>query len=115
MIMLRYAEIENDAPGQARDRERELFDRSIDLLTRAGEAGVKSFACVEAIHFTIRLWSMLLEDLANDDNALPKELRASLISIGIWILREADAIRKGESENIDGLLDITRIIRGGVE
>ena len=58
---------------------------------------------------------MLLEDLASNDNALPKELRASLISIGIWILREADAIRKGDSENIDGLLDITKIIRGGVE
>ncbi|QKV19624.1 flagellar biosynthesis regulator FlaF [Oricola thermophila] len=115
MIKLRYAEIEEDAPDQARDRERQLFDRSIELLTRASEAGVKSFACVEAIHFTIRLWTALMEDLASDDNALPKELRASLISIGIWVLREAEAIRKGESENIDGLLEIAKIIRGGVE
>ncbi|MFZ2102394.1 MAG: flagellar biosynthesis regulator FlaF, partial [Oricola sp.] len=82
--MLRYAEIEEDSPGQARERERQLFDRSIELLEKAKEAGVNSFACVEAIHFTMRLWTMLLEDLASDDNALPKELRANLISIGVW-------------------------------
>ena len=115
MIMLRYAEIEEDSPTDARERERQLFDRSIELLTKAEADGVKSFACVEAVHFTIRLSTMLLEDLASNENALPKELRANLISIGIWILREADAIRKEESENIAGLLEITKIIRGGVE
>jgi flagellar protein FlaF len=115
MIMLRYAEIEEDSPADARERERELFDQSIELLTKALQEGPSSFVRIEAIHFTIRLWTMLLEDLASNDNALPKELRASLISIGIWILREADAIRKGDSDNIDGLLDITKIIRGGVE
>lgn len=114
MIMLRYAEIQEDSPTDARDRERQLFDRSIELLDQAAREGKNSFARVEAIHFTGRLWTMLLEDLASNDNALPKELRASLISIGMWILREADAIRKGESDNIDGLLEITRIIRGGV-
>jgi flagellar protein FlaF len=115
MIMLRYAEIEEDSPGDARERERELFDRSIDLLSRAAEEGKHSITRVEAIHFTIRLWSTLLEDLASDENALPKELRANLISIGIWILREANAIRQGESENFAGILEITKIIRDGVE
>ncbi len=115
MITLRYAEIQEDSPTDQRDRERELFDRSVELLTKALEDGVKSFACVEAVHFTIRLWTTLLDDLAAPDNALPKELRASLISIGIWVLRESDAIRKGESENISGVLDITKIIRDGLK
>ena len=115
MIMLRYAEIEEDSPADARDRERQLLDRSIELLKKAAEKGPKSFESVEAIHFTIRLWSMLLEDLASNENALPKELRASLISIGIWILRESDAIRQGQSENFAGILDISQIIRDGVE
>ena len=35
MIMLRYAEIEEDSPTDARERERQLFDRSIELLTKA--------------------------------------------------------------------------------
>jgi flagellar protein FlaF len=112
--MLRYAEIEEDSPTDARDRERQLLDRSIELMRLAAEKGPNSFEAVEAVHFAIRLWSMLLEDLASEENALPKELRASLISIGIWILREADAIRKGESENFAGILDITKIIRDGM-
>ena len=29
-------------------------------------------------------------DLGSPDNALPKELRANLISIGLWLLREAE-------------------------
>ncbi|WP_421855171.1 flagellar biosynthesis regulator FlaF [Oricola sp.] len=115
MIMLRYAEIEEDSPTDARDRERELLDRSIGLLQKATEKGPKSFEAVEAVHFVLRLWSMLLEDLASNDNALPKELRASLISIGIWILREADSIRKGDSSNFQGILDITKIIRDGMQ
>lgn len=115
MITLRYAEIEEDSPTDARERERQLLDRSLELWKKAQEEGPKSFAAVEAVHFAIRLWSTLLEDLADADNALPKELRASLISIGIWVLREADAIRQGESDNIAGILDITKIIRDGVE
>ena len=115
MIMLRDAEIEEDSPTDARDRERQLLDRSIELLAKAADEGKNSFTRIEAVHFTIRLWSMLLEDLASTDNALPKELRANLISIGIWILREANAIRQGESENFSGILEITKIIRDGVE
>ena len=115
MIMLRYAEIEEDSPTDARDRERQLLERSIGLLEKAADKGAGSFEAIEAVHFTIRLWSMLLEDLASNDNALPNELRASLISIGIWILRETDAIRKGESKNFKGILDITKIIRDGMQ
>ena len=115
MIMLRYAEIQEDSPSDARDRERDLFEQAVSLLTKAAGEGAKSIACVEAIHFTVRLWTTLLEDLANPDNALPKELRANLISIGIWVLRESDKIRKGESTNISGVLDITKIIRDGLK
>lgn len=114
MITLRYAEIEEDSPADARERERQLLDQSIELLAKADAEGPKSFARVDALHFTIRLWSTLLEDLASQDNALPKELRANLISIGIWILRETDKIRKGESDNIAGILEISKIIRGGL-
>lgn len=115
MIMLRYAEIEEDSPSDARSRERELMDRSLDLWERAEAEGPNSLSQVEAIHFTIRLWSSLMEDLASEDNALTKELRASLISIGIWILRETEAIRQGTSRNIKGIRDITKMIRDGLE
>ena len=86
-------------PSNARSREREAIDRSISLLEKARIAGAQSRDALEALHYLDRLWSLLLEDLAHAENQLPKQLRASLISIGISILREVEAIRAARSEN----------------
>ncbi len=56
-----------------------------------------------------RLWSVLMSDLANDDNALPNELRASLISIGIWVQRELENIDAGKSDNFAGVITAVRL------
>ena len=50
-----------------------------------------------------------------DLNALPKELRANLISIGLWLLREAEDVRQGRSDNFDGLIEVSQIIRDGIQ
>lgn len=115
MFQLQYAEIESDSVTDARERERTLIQRSIDLLETARNEGVDSFAASEAILFVVRLWSSFLEDLADDNNELPEELRANLISIGIWIMKEAEAIRQQETDNFDGLIEISEIIRDGIK
>ncbi len=56
----------------------------------------------------------LVEDLANPENALPEELRAALISIGLWIMREAEAIRLGRSDDFSAMIEITAMIRDGL-
>ncbi len=61
-----------------------------------------------------RLWSVLMSDLANDDNALPNELRASLISIGIWVQRELENIDAGKSDNFAGVIEINQMIADGL-
>ena len=114
MYRLRYSDIQEDSVAEARERERDLIQRSIDLLEAARDAGPNALVGAEATHFTVRLWSSFLEDLSSDDNQLPKELRANLISIGIWILRETEEIRQDRSDNYDGLIDISRIIRDGI-
>lgn len=115
MITVRYSEIEQDSQIDAKERERILLDRSIDLLSRAIEEGPKSMVAIEAVHFTTRLWTFLLEDLADPANGLSEELRASLISIGIWIVRECEAIRQEASTNLTGVRDIVKIIRESYE
>jgi flagellar protein FlaF len=70
---------------------------------------------IEAIHFLNRVWTSLVEDLGSPDNALPKELRANLISIGLWLLREAEDLRQGRSDNFDGLIEVSEIIRDGIQ
>jgi flagellar protein FlaF len=115
MYQFSYADIQTDAVADARDRERQLLDRSIDLLIAARERGAPSVQSVEAIHFLNRVWTNFIDDLGSSENELPKELRANLISIGLWLLREAESVRQGESQNFDGLIEVSQIIRDGIQ
>ena len=115
MYQFSYADIQTDSVADAKDRERQLLSRSIDLLTAAAAAGSDSMEAIEALHFTNRVWTTFVEDLGSSDNALPKELRANLISIGLWLLREAEEIRQGRTNNFEGLIEVSQIIRDGIQ
>jgi len=115
MYQFSYADIQTDSVADAKDRERQLLSRSIDMLVAARAVGTDSHEAVEAIHFLNRVWSTLVEDLGSPENALPKELRANLISIGLWLLREAEDVRQGRSDNFDGLIEVSQIIRDGIQ
>ncbi|QGM98005.1 flagellar biosynthesis regulator FlaF [Methylocystis parvus] len=114
MYQQRYAEIASDSARSAREKEREALQAAIARLNLAKARGPRSPEAFEATAFVRRLWTIFLADLGNDDNGLPPELRASLISIGIWMRRETDLIDRGESENFDGLIDINQIIADGL-
>lgn len=114
MYQFSYAEIQTDSIADARDRERQLLDRSIELLGTAREKGVDSGASIEALQFLNRVWTAFIDDLGSAENQLPRELRANLISIGLWLLREAESVRQGRSDDFDGLIDVSRIIRDGI-
>jgi flagellar biosynthesis activator protein FlaF len=115
MYQFSYADIQTDSVADAKDRERQLLSRSIDLLTTASTVGTDSMEAIEALHFTNRVWTSFVEDLGNPENALPKELRANLISIGLWLLRETEEVRQGRSENFEGLIEVSQIIRDGIQ
>jgi flagellar protein FlaF len=115
MYRFSYAEILEDASDESRERERLAFDHAIDRLRAAGLKGNKSPESSEAIYVVQRLWSFLIEDLMSPENSLPETLRAELISIGLWIMKEADLIRQGQSENYTALIDINAMIRDGLK
>ena len=115
MYQFSYADIQTDSVADAKDRERQLLTRSIDLLSVAHTHGQESLQAIEAIHFLNRVWTSFLEDLGSPDNELPKELRANLVSIGLWLLREAEEVRQGRSDNFEGLIEVSQIIRDGIQ
>ena len=115
MYQFSYADIQTDSVADARDRERQLLSRSIDMLAAGRDKGGASREAVEALHFTRRVWTSLVEDLGSAENELPRELRANLISIGLWLLREAEEIRQGRSKNFDWLIEVSQIIRDGIQ
>lgn len=115
MYQFSYADIQTDDVADARDRERQLLNRSIDLLIAGRDGGPRSVQSVEAIHFLNRVWTNFIDDLGSAENELPKDLRANLISIGLWLLREAESVRQGDSQNFDGLIEVSQIIRDGIQ
>ena len=115
MYQFSYAEVLDETPKDARARERKAIEHSIELLQRAEQSGARSHEAVEALLFVRRLWSLLIEDLANPENDLPEALRADLISIGLWIMREAELIRLEKSDNVKGLIEISMIIYEGLQ
>ncbi len=115
MYRFSYAEVLEETPQTARERERLAIEHSIELLKTAQQAGPNSREAVEAIYFIRKLWAFFIEDLAKADNDLPKQLRADLISIGIWVMKEAEDIRLGNSTNFKGLIDVSELISGGLQ
>jgi flagellar biosynthesis activator protein FlaF len=115
MYRFSYAEVLEETPQTARAREKMALEHSVSLLRGASDRGPESREAIEALHFCRRLWAALLEDLAHSDNQLPNQLRADLISIGIWIMREAEEIRLGRSKNFKGIIDVTTAIAEGLQ
>lgn len=104
-----------ETTANIRDSERYAFEHSIELLQRAEQKGHGTRESVEALLFLSRLWGVLLEDLASPENGLPETLRASLISIGIWMLRRAEDVRQGKVKDFKALIEVSQTIHAGLK
>jgi flagellar biosynthesis activator protein FlaF len=109
-----YSAMAAETTASIRDNERQAFERSIDLLRHAQAKGRGSRESVEALLYLGRLWAFLLEDLVHPENGLPEELRAGLISVGIWMLRRAEEIRLGKQADFQPLIEVSETICQGL-
>jgi flagellar protein FlaF len=114
MYKFSYEETLIESGNRQRENERMAIERSVGLLKSAEKAGAGSREAVDAMIYLNRLWSFFLDDLAKSENGLPDDVRAKLISIGIWMLKEADAISSGKSKNFAGLIDVSNVIAEGL-
>lgn len=115
MYQLSYAENVESDPANCRDRERRALEHAIGLLQQAEAMGMRSPVAANALSFLCALWRALIEDLVDAENDLPDVLRADLVSVGLWVLKEADSIRAGRSESCRGLIEVCAMIRDGLK
>jgi flagellar protein FlaF len=109
-----YSEILGEDPRQARMIERQALMRSIELLKLAQAAGPDTPETREALMFLTRMWVIFIEDLSAPANILPEQLRADIISVGVWLIKEAEAVRLGGSTNFTGLIEVSEAIMNGL-
>ena len=93
MYEFAYNEVIDDSRQAMRTREHQAMDRVIAMLRAAQEKGPLSRERVEALFYLRRLWTIFLDDLKDPNNELPEQLRAGIISIGIWMMKEIDRAR----------------------
>ena len=84
-------------------------------FSKSREKGPQSPEGINALFFARRIWVRFIEDLGSSDNELDAELRANLISVGIWILKESERLRNGAADNFDAIIEISGIIRDGLK
>nr|WP_250807147.1 flagellar biosynthesis regulator FlaF [Neorhizobium tomejilense] len=114
MLHYAYADVMQDSVADAKINERQAFDRSLELMARAQKKGVFGRDTIEAVTYTRQLWSILLDDLASAENQLTTELKAGLISIGLWIYEQADKIMNRRSHDFRAMIEVTGSIRAGL-
>jgi flagellar protein FlaF len=111
MTLEAYEAVAEDSNLEARQRERRALSLGIDRLEQL-QIGVSNREDrIDSLLYIRRLWATFIEDLANPENALPEKLRADIISIGLWVLKEADRLLEEKSNDMMHLIDINRLIR----
>jgi flagellar protein FlaF len=115
MYEFAYNEVIEDSRQTMRARERQAMDRVIAMLQTAKEKGPGSRERVEALFYLRRLWMIFLNDLNDPNNELPEQLRAGIISIGIWMMKEIDRVRGGATNDLTPMIEINALIRDGLK
>jgi flagellar biosynthesis activator protein FlaF len=115
MYEFSYNEVIEDSPQVMRAQERQAMDRVIEMLRAARVRGPGTREVIEAMYYLRRLWAIFLDDLKNPDNELPDQLRAGIISIGIWMDKEIDRVRTGQTNDLTPMIEINQIIRDGLK
>lgn len=94
-----------------RSTEYELFAQ---ITARLNSAKDKPFAeLVEAVTDNRRLWSRLSVFVADQNNALPEDLRAQIFYLGEFTEVQSRRILAGQA-TIDALVDVNRSIMRGL-
>ena len=97
-----------------RQTEYRLFAQVTLALMEAAKADPGDVAArVDALDWNRRVWTVFGDDCANPANGLPAPLRASIISLAIWVGRHTSAVIR-RREDIEPLIEVNRLIMQGL-
>lgn len=111
MTLASYDTEIEDSGREARSREKRALNHGIRMLQKmqAGELSLPEQT--DAFLYIRDLWAFFIQDLSNSRNGLPEQLRGQLISIGLWIVKEAERNREGQLSDVEDLVAVNVAIR----
>ncbi|MFP6746514.1 MAG: flagellar biosynthesis regulator FlaF [Alphaproteobacteria bacterium] len=111
MLLHSYTVAQNTTEN-SRQTEYRLFAQVTRSLMECASEDSKSLLA-KAVHWNRRLWLALQADCAMEDNVLPDETRAGIISLAIWVDKHSRKVLRGEAQ-VEPLIDVNRSIMEGL-
>lgn len=103
------ANLSTENPKQTEYRAFAIFTRALEEAEAKGPVAI-----VKAVADNRQLWLTLQMDLASEENKLPLELRAQLLSIAIWVNKYSVSAMKNEA-SLEPLISVNREIMEGLK
>ena len=88
--------------------------KAIDNKVGAGNDPIKMSQVASALNWNKQVWDVFVEDCGTAGNQLPRDLRAAIVSLGIWVTKETALALEGEGD-IDSLVAVNRDIMKGLK
>lgn len=108
-----------DDPKVQFDNKREMdaaaFSQAAYVLDQAKQNMSDEDACEKALKYNQMLWSIIQADVAGDNNELPDELKANLVSLSIFVDKQTSkGLTNPTEELFDSLININLNISEGL-
>lgn len=97
-----------------RSTERRLMVQITGDLIAARDAGHSGLTLAPVLFRNREVWNAFSDACATRGNRLPDALRASIISIGLWVERHSSAVMAGR-DDIEALIAVNREIIEGLQ
>jgi flagellar protein FlaF len=97
-----------------RSTEYRLFGQVTGALINARRDGQSGGPLAEALDWNRQLWRTLAADCLDDRNQLPKDLRANIVSLSLWITNYSKQVTR-EGAPLDPLIEVNRTIMQGLQ
>lgn len=91
--------------------EYRLFAQVTRALIESSKQDFKEKA--KALNWNRRLWMTLQADCSKDENALPDEIRAGIISLAIWVDKYSRKVSQDQLDIVP-LVEVNRAIMDGL-
>ena len=96
-----------------RATEYRLVGQITGEMIAARDSGLKGAALMPILHRNREMWSTFSTDCGSPGNALEPTLRASIISLALWVDRFTSDVVAGR-ESIEDLIGVNRLIIEGL-
>lgn len=97
-----------------RSTEYRLFAQVTRALMEAADAEKTEITKrAEALDWNRRMWTNFALDCSSEENQLPEQLRASIISLSLFVSKHTSVVMRGD-DSFEILIDINRTIMQGL-